>query len=67
MKRIIFNYLRPLIDGLITERILVFYERMVADGQIMEMSVKGPSVSSSADSFVAPGRRVGLGVAPKQV
>lgn len=66
MKSRIFGWLRPSIDGLITERILAFYKNMIAKGQIDEVPAEGPA-GLPADPNVATSRSVGLGVVPKQI
>jgi hypothetical protein len=67
MKQRFFLWIRPLVDGLITDRLLAFYRNMVTKGQVKEVPASGPAASLAAESVVTPNRDIGLGVVPKQV
>jgi hypothetical protein len=66
MKSLIFDWIRPLVDGLITDRILAFYKNMIAKGQIKEVSSVGPA-NSAADLDVASNRGISLDVPRQEV
>ena len=66
MKDRIFEWLRPSIDGLMTDRILAFYNNMIAKGQIKEAPAIGPSALAAGPNVTASGN-VGLDVPREQV
>lgn len=41
---VVFGWFRPLVDSLITERLVAFYVSMVKKGQISEIPTSGPTV-----------------------
>jgi hypothetical protein len=44
LKKFCFLWLKPLVDALITDRILAFYRNLIAKGQIKEVPANGPAV-----------------------